>query len=335
VILERNERFFGQRPALRRIEYALYLLADKAWAAFVAEQGDASVVPLYDAKGPSSASLKQALALKGVMAQQTATLFTAFLSVGQQNAPFDDLRVREAFALSIDREAIAHDIYKDTVQPSAHLLPEGLPGYNPDLADASGRKGKDALGPDIVMAQRLASAYAAEKCGGNYALCPAVTYFVGRAGINSPTTRGKLMSLLLDQWRRAFPGWKILLDDGCHLQVCEIKPVQVANFGWQADYPDPQDFFSNLWTTHAYYNQSFVSIAQVDALCAQAGATNDQSTRMSQYQQAEQLLIDQVGAVPLYQTLDANAVRARVANWHLAPTGVTPLSVWQATYLRR
>ena len=47
-----------------------------------------------------------------------------------------------------------------------------MPGYNPDLTDAAGRKGKDALTPDLDAARRLASAYAAEKCGGDYAKCP-------------------------------------------------------------------------------------------------------------------------------------------------------------------
>ena len=51
-----------------------------------------------------------------------------------------------------------------------------MPGYNPDLTDAAGRKGKDALTPDLDAARKLASAYAAEKCGGDYSKCPPIVF---------------------------------------------------------------------------------------------------------------------------------------------------------------
>ena len=93
-------------------------------------------------------------------------------------APFDDARVRQAFSLALDRNAIPSKSSRAFRQPTIHLVPGGMPGYNPDLTDAAGRKGKDALTPDLDTARRLASAYAAEKCGGDYAKCPPVTYSI-------------------------------------------------------------------------------------------------------------------------------------------------------------
>lgn len=333
--LERNERFWGRKPLLRRIEFSLYESAGAAWENFKTETGDVSPVPLSDANGPNSAELALAHTLAGVNVLQTDSLYPIFLSIGSQNAPFDDLRVRQAFALAIDRQAIAHEVYQDTVQPSSHLLPEGMAGYNPDLADTAGRTGKDALTPDLDTARRLASAYAAEKCNGDYAQCPAITYFVRGAELQGHGARGKLYYLLLDQWRKAFPGWKFLFDDGCHVQICERKPAQIATSGWLAEYPDPQDFFSNLWITNAFYNFSFISNPEVDALCAQADALQNQAMRISLYQQAEQLLVAQVAAIPLNQAMDVQAVRSHVVGWRGAPSGVTPLLVWQQVYIRR
>jgi oligopeptide transport system substrate-binding protein len=147
--------------------------------------------------------------------------------------------------------------------------------------------------------------------------------------------RGKLYYLLLDQWRKAFPGWKFMFDDGRHVQICERKPAQIATSGWLAEYPDPQDFFSNLWITIAFYNFSFISNPEVDALCAQADALQNQAMRISLYQQAEQLLVAQVAAIPLNQAMDVQAVRSHVVGWRGAQSGVTPLLVWQQVYIRR
>ncbi len=93
---------------------------------------------------------------------------------------------------------------------------------------------------------------------------------------------------------------------------------------------------SSLWTTQAQYNFSFVSIPAVDALAARRRTRSAIRTgRVQLYQQAEQLLVNQVAAIPLYQYRTVYVVRTRVVNWRVAPTGQTPLSVWQATYISR
>ena len=74
---------------------------------------------------------------------------------------------------------------------------------------------------------------------------------------------------------------------------------------------------------------------QVDVLLAQADGMNDQAARMPLYQLAEQLLVNQGAAIPLTQPVNWHAVRTRVVGWRVAPTGVTPLSVWQTAYLKR
>jgi peptide/nickel transport system substrate-binding protein/oligopeptide transport system substrate-binding protein len=105
-------------------------------------------------------------------------------------------------------------------------------------------------------------------------------------------------------------------------------------WGWFADYPDPQQYSCVLWTTRSPSNQiakvyPLESVPEADALCAQADTLQDETTCLPLYQQAEQLLVNQVAAMPLYQYKATYVVRSRVVGWRLAPTGMTPLSVWQ------
>ncbi len=87
-----------------------------------------------------------------------------------------------------------------------------------------------------------------------------------------------------------------------------------------------------MWSSDASYSRGFASIPQIDQLYSQADGMSDMSTRIPQYQQAEQLLVNQVAAIPYAQPLQTYVVRARVANWRIAPMGTTPLSVWQSAY---
>jgi peptide/nickel transport system substrate-binding protein/oligopeptide transport system substrate-binding protein len=325
LIFERNERFWGKKPLLRRIEYALYYDVDVEWSIFTQGTGDASTVPV--------AQLATAQAMNGVMVQQTPTLGISFLRLNWQRAPFDDVRVRQAFSLALDRTTILPAASRPGQQPSIHLVPEGMPGYNPNLTDAAGRTGTDALAPDLDAARKLANAYTAEKCAGDFAKCPAVTYMAFDSGSSSQL---ELAQGIAAQWRQAFPGWEIQATAwGGSGQLETVSNLQLGWDGWSVDYPDPQDVLSLLWATHASYNQSHVSVPQADALLAQADGMGEQSARIQLYQYAEQLLVTQGAAIPLAQTYATYALRSRVAKWRIAATNVTPLSIWQTAYLTR
>jgi peptide/nickel transport system substrate-binding protein/oligopeptide transport system substrate-binding protein len=334
LIFERNERFSGKKPLLRRVEYGLYRDVAVEWNDFTQGKGDVSPV--------LAPQLAAARAMRTITVQQTPMLTYWYVKPSWALAPFDDVRVRQAFSLALDRNALAlqgnsssqanrpPETIQAYHQPSIHLVPEGMPGYNPDLTDAVGRKGTDALTPDLAAARRVASAYAAESCGGDYAKCPPIIFPIYGHMSSGLTALGQA---IIDQWTQAFPGWRIQATGYAGVEVKPQYSVEID--GWGADYPDPQDFLSLLWGTLATYNAGHVSVPQADALLLQAGEMGDQRARMPLYQEAGQLLVIQGAAIPLYQFLQPYAVRPRVSGWRIAPTGLTPLSVWLKVYITR
>ncbi len=66
--------------------------------------------------------------------------------------PFDNIHIRQAFALAIDKTAIANTVWKGTVLPTNHIVPQGMPGYNPNL---SGPDGTQKLNGDPAKALDL------------------------------------------------------------------------------------------------------------------------------------------------------------------------------------
>jgi oligopeptide transport system substrate-binding protein len=324
IVFTRNERFWGQKPELKEVQFTLFKDTGHAWETYKAGEGDANPAVIAQ-------ELDIAKTLKGSTFHRVPQLAFSYLAPNWKVAPFDDIRVRQAFSLALDRQAIAHDILKDASLPTIHFMPEGLPGYNPDLTDASGRKGKDALKPDLVTARKLANDYAAEKCGGDFSKCTPIVFMITA---NRPTT-ALVAQTMQQQWQIAFPGWSITVGAIMHGPQIKSVSLMLTNATWGADYPDPQDFTSLLWTTSTPYNKGRVSISQVDQLCAQADGISDLSARIPLYQQAEQVLVTQGAAIPYAQPLNTYVVRSRVVGWQIAPTLLTPLSVWQATYLTR
>jgi peptide/nickel transport system substrate-binding protein/oligopeptide transport system substrate-binding protein len=197
LTFERNERFWGAKPLLRRIEYTLYKDIAVQWNDFAQGKGDSTLVP--------SAALAAARALHGVVVYSSPALSVTYLTPNWAVAPFDDVRIRQAFSLALDRTALGPASLQAVEFPTIHLVPEGIPGYNPDLTDVAGRRGKDALTPDLPAARKLASAYAAEKCAGDFAKCPPVTYTI----LGNSSTQMDLAQAVVAQWQRAFPGWRI------------------------------------------------------------------------------------------------------------------------------
>jgi ABC-type oligopeptide transport system substrate-binding subunit len=148
---------------------------------------------------------------------------------------------------------------------------------------------------------------------------------------NSGSPIGKAVIAMEAQWRVAFPGWPVSDFARENRQVKEFGPGTAQ---WYADYPDPHDVLSVLWTTNPHCNRYALGIPQVDTLCSQADDMSELSARIPLYQQIEQLLVEQGAAIPYAQPVYTYAIRSRVVGWRML-SYVTPLSVWQATYLTR
>ncbi len=317
-----NSSFWGQKPVIQRIEWILYQSEDTAWADYQAGVGDIGF--------PPADNLSAARALAGYA--EVPTLSVYFLRVNWTLAPFDDVRVRNAFSLAIDRKSITTSIDKGGAEPTIHMVIQGLPGYNPNLKNAAGDTGDKTNIANVVKARELAEAYAAEKCDGDFSKCIPVV-------LTYPTISSTAYleaQAFQQEWQTAFPGWQITVQ-GVDISVLlrNASTLQLAFGAWSADYPDPQDFLSGLWAKGAQFNESSVDVPAADALERQADVSNDAAGRLTQYDQAEQMLVDQGAFISIEQPLRAYVVRpaAKLVNWRINALSVTGLSTWQQAYI--
>ena len=260
------------------------------------------------------------------------SLAVLYLRVNWALAPFDDVRVRDAYSLAIDRQAITRAVSRGAAIPSIHMIVQGVPGYNPNLKNAAGDSGDKALTANVAKARELAKSYADEKCGGDFAKCPPVQYTYPTE-LEAESIRAQA---LREQWVTAFPGWPITLQ-GMAVQTVfkSLKTLQLAWNGWTADYADPQDFISVLWSKDASFGPSSVDVPEVDALEQEADVSTDTISRLALYQRAEQLLVDQGAFIVFEQPIGSCVVRpsSKLVKWRINAQGGTSLPTWQQAYI--
>jgi peptide/nickel transport system substrate-binding protein/oligopeptide transport system substrate-binding protein len=320
--LAANGAFWSQKPMLQKIAWTLYQGNDAAWADYLTGVGDVGF--------PTTNDLPHARTLPGY--HEVPTLTVSYLRVNWALAPFDDVRVRNAFSLSIDRQAVATHVDNGAAAPTIHMIIQGLPGYNSNLKNAAGDSGDTALSANLPKAQELAKSYAADKCGGDFSRCAPINYIFPIdnhvAFLNAQA--------FLSEWQTAFPGWRITVQGlERETEIKTFREIQIGADGWVADYPDPQDFTSVLWTKDAGSNQSSVDVPEADALEQQADVSTDATGRLVLYQRAEQLLVTAGAFIALAQPVSTWVVRpsSKLVTWRLNPEAATSLATWRQAYI--
>jgi peptide/nickel transport system substrate-binding protein len=108
-----------------------------------------------------------------------------------------------------------------------------------------------------------------------------------------------------------------------------VHNYQAAQLGWSGRV-DPDGNMYSWFHTGGGNNDMLYSNPQVDSLLEQARASSDQSTRATDYQQAEQLIAQDASYIFLYHGVAIQATTKNVQNYALIPTGIM---IFTQTYL--
>jgi oligopeptide transport system substrate-binding protein len=229
------------------------------------------------------------------------SLCTTYVALNNSLPPFDDPLVRKAFTLAVDRDTYAERLTNNISLPAHSLLPPGMPGFSDDLsvvfdtetarqALADSRYAGDL--PDITLE---ASGFATE----------------GSPAVNA----------LAEMWQSTLDiQIKVsFLDPQKYTEAAVIEQGQMTLYGWCADYPDPQNFLDVLFRAGSEFNTAGYSNPEFDRLVDQAGVEIDPGERLALYQQAEALLLEDYGIIPLLHSVSDVLVKPRLNGYVLAP----------------
>jgi oligopeptide transport system substrate-binding protein len=300
-LYERYENFYLDPPPIRYIVDQLF--AGVGIRLYETGKTDLTGVSLYDADRvrdpgePLSADL-----IEGV------SMCTSYVVFDAAQPPFDDPKVRQAFALAVDKQRYIDVALRGESLVARGLYPPALPGHNLNL------KGLD-FDPELARQRLTESTYA-----GADNLPPIVFTSSGYASDVDID-----VAALIDMWQTHL---------GVTIQVENLDPNkyydelhdnhhgQLFSTGWCADYPDPENFADALFHSEAQQNLGHYANPELDALLEAARVERDVDTRIQMYQQAEQIIVDDAAAIFLDHGLNFVLVKPYVKGYVLTPIAV-------------
>ena len=230
----------------------------------------------------------------------------SYIGFNASQAPFDDVRFRQALNHAIDKDLIATEVLSDLVEPAYSILPPEFPGSSPDI---SGLR----YDPDLAKQLLADSAYADPDSR------PRIVITVPGTG----GTIGLDLEVIIEMWRQTL-GVEVEIQQvewATYLEDLDAKKFQAyAGLGWEADYPDPQDFLDILFHTESSLNHGAYSNLEVDAVLEEARIEADPVRRVALYNQAENLIVNDAAWVPLWFTGDRYVlIKNRVEGYQMTP----------------
>jgi oligopeptide transport system substrate-binding protein len=305
MIYERFDAFYGPKPRIPAIVVQLYTGSGtrlyESGSIDMAGVGSYDVDRFLDPSEPLHTQLHSAV-----------TLCTSYITLDVTQPPFDDLKVRQAFALALDKNKFIQVVMNDAALPAKGLYPPALPGFNQNL------KGWD-YDPEKARQLLSESKYANQM--------PEITFTASGYGSDVSSD----VAAWIQMWKQNL---------GITINVQNIEPErymqvltsqkhgQLISQGWCADYPDPQNFADILFHTNNDMNYGHYTNPKVDALLEQARTETDVAKRIQLYQDAEQIIVDEVPAIFVDYNLSYTLVKPFIQGY----TG-TPMTIPLERYL--
>lgn len=317
VVVEKNPNYWGANDVkLDKIEF--YLIEEESTATTMFENGELDIIE----SGVNTAELDRLKAEYPNELKILPDLGIYYYLLNVEKEPLNDKRVRQALALSIDRNAIVTEITKGGQVPAYALVPEGIPEEGTGAADDDFRKrGGDLFAEDVAKAQQLL----AEAGYPNGQGFPTLTILY-----NTSEAHQRIAEAIQEMWKNNL-GINVQLTNqewGVYLDSRSTGDYEIARAGWIGDYIDPMTFI-DMFVTGGGNNDTNWGHPEYDNLVNTAKRSADQAVRMKAMHDAEALLIDEMPIIPIYFYTRVIMVSEDVEGWSMPLT--SPLNLRDAS----
>jgi oligopeptide transport system substrate-binding protein len=296
IVLTHNPGYWGQPSGPSEIDF--YFGPDSPLSLYEQNKLDVATVGVGDVPrltDPSSPYHNQLVV--------TPMMTLWYIGFNTKQKPFDDPRVRLAFAYATNKKALANGLFRGTRTVAQGILPPGLTGY-------------DAGFPGVPFDPTRARDLLAQSSYHSAANLPPITLSVSAGS-------GPLGEAFARMYEETL---------GVHIAVEELENtffddlaahrLQMYYLGWSADYPDPQDFLDILFSGQSDANYSGYDDPTVNRLLATAATEASMDRRIALYREVQRKVIEDAPVIPVVFDTEYTLVRPTVHGLTITPLGI-------------
>ena len=313
IVLVKNPDYKGNRtPKNDGVTFKVYTKDDAAYADIQSGALDVmESVPASATKTFETDETVQAYNKAGSVIQQ----FTIPSSLKHFEAGTEEGTLRrQAISMAINRENICDKVLNGTGTPAVDFTSPLTPGYSDSLKGSENLKYNEKKAKELWEKANAISPWTSDD---------KLTFSYNADGGAKPIFEAVVNSvkntLGIDVTTNPVPTFQEFRND-----VTDRKMTGAFRTAWQPDYPSPENYLYQLYSSSAAdgngSNDGDYKSSAFDDLCSKAAAaqTTDEANKL--YQQAQEILLNDLPAVPLYY---ANA-------YGVAATGVSGFEMnWQ------
>ena len=252
-------------------------------------------------------------------------LGTYYVSLNLEREYFQDPKVRQALSLALDRQYIADTIMQGTYSPAVNFVGPGVSDaeagssfQDTTIAEYGEFFHVDDFEGDLAKAKELL-ADAGYPNGEGF---PMIEYMTNDAGYNKA-----LAEYLQSAWGELGINTDIkIIEWASFTPTRRNGDYDIARNGWVYDYDDPSNML-NLFESTNGNNDGRYNNPEYDALIASARETVDKAEHYSLLHEAEQLLLNDMGMIPIAYNTDFWLQKPELqGTWH------SPYGYWYFMY---
>jgi oligopeptide transport system substrate-binding protein len=310
-----NNPTYWDKSKVKLTKITYYMVEDESTALSMFQSGQ------LDASATVPISELPKLVASGD-AQILPYLGTYYYMFNVTKKPFNDVRVRKALTLAINRKGITQSITQGGQVPALAYVPYGIADALPGSDFRKASQVSFYKDNDIATAKALL-AQAGYPNGKGF---PAFTLLY-----NTSQAHKSIAEAIQQMWKKNLgitctlknEEWGVYLDDRTNLNYT------VARAGWIGDYMDPNTFL-DMFVTNGGNNGTGWSNKSYDALIAKAKATTDPKARMATLHAAEKILMTDMPILPIYYYTNTVLLKKSIKNFYQSTLGFVD---WKNAYM--
>ena len=290
IVLTKNPNYVGGWDSSKIVSdtITLLLLEDSSAAYAAYNSGEAQLIK--DVPTDEIPSLTKAE--DGGDFYVDTILGTYYLSLNDQKEPFNDVNVRKALSLAIDRDYVANTIMQGTYTPAYNLVGPGIVDETGMFYD-NANGGKTYISDDYEANLEAAKQALADAGYPNGEGFPVIEYSTNDAGYHTPVAEylqqawgelGITVNINKVEWASFTP-------------LRRAGDYDASRNGWVMDYNDPSNMLE-LFTTNNGNNDGKYSSADFDATI-EASKVADKSVHFQKLHEAEDILMNDYACIPV------------------------------------